>query len=131
MGCGAVLIAPSGSHYQHSKATAFSGCNNEAELRAVGMAAGALLTLGAKTAIFFTDNLFVLEHMQPSTTKRAVHKLARLADEIKVLMEPLQNVQWQWIPRHRNTEADTLARAALGLPPKIKPPSGRKIKRRS
>ena len=36
-------------------------------------------------------------------------------------------MQWQWIPRHRNSAADTLARAALGAPAKVAPhPSHKK-----
>ena len=35
-----------------------------------------------------------------------------------LLLAAFGPVQWQWVPRHRNTEADALARAALGMAPK-------------
>ena len=41
-----------------------------------------------------------------------------LFDEACVLLESFEQARLQWIPRHRNAQADALARAALGKLPK-------------
>jgi ribonuclease HI len=112
-----------------SQTTTLVGCNNEAELRALCMAAQALVTHEAQTVIVLTDSRVLLEQLHPKANTRTIHRLAILTQETADLLAQLQQVYWQWIPRHRNTEADTLARAALGLPPKIKPPAGKVRKR--
>jgi ribonuclease HI len=53
-------------------------------------------------------------------------RLAPLFDEARRVLQAFHGVRLQWIPRHRNGAADTLARAALGLAPKAAtPPSHR------
>jgi len=39
-------------------------------------------------------------------------------DEARSLAGDLSHFSVQWVPRHRNAQADALARQALGLPPK-------------
>jgi len=38
-----------------------------------------------------------------------------LFDEARALLKSFDQATLKWIPRHRNREADALARAALGL----------------
>jgi ribonuclease HI len=47
-----------------------------------------------------------------------VARLAHVFDEARALIATFTQVELRWVPRHRNCEADTLARAALGLPDK-------------
>jgi ribonuclease HI len=47
-----------------------------------------------------------------------VARLAALFDEARALMGRFERASVHWLPRHRNAEADALARAALGLGPK-------------
>ncbi|MDP1566612.1 MAG: reverse transcriptase-like protein, partial [Polaromonas sp.] len=47
-----------------------------------------------------------------------VLRLAALYAEVAALLASFAHTSLHWIPRHRNGEADALARAALGLAPK-------------
>ena len=47
-----------------------------------------------------------------------VLRLAALYEEVAALLATFAHTSLHWIPRHRNGEADALARAALGLAPK-------------
>ena len=129
MGLGAVLVEPNGTRYEMSQTTTRVGCNNEAELRALCMAVQALLAHEAQNVVVLTDSRVLLEQLHPKADTRPIQRLAIPTQEAANLLAQLHNVHWQWIPRHRNTAADTLARAALGLEPKIKPPASRVLKR--
>jgi ribonuclease HI len=58
-----------------------------------------------------------------------IARLAPLFDEARAALQPFAHIDLQWVPRHRNGAADTLARAALGLAPKAAVPHGQKIKK--
>ena len=129
MGLGAVLAGPDGTvQHQISEATTFTGCNNEAELRALMRALQWLAQQGqaASTLVqVFSDNSVLVEQLgaQPAAP---MARLAPLFDEARRVLQAFHGVRLQWIPRHRNGAADTLARAALGLAPKAAtPPSHR------
>jgi ribonuclease HI len=51
-------------------------------------------------------------------TPKPIARLAPLFEEARRALLAFESVRWQWIPRHRNGQADTLARAAVGLAPK-------------
>jgi ribonuclease HI len=127
MGLGVVLCAPDGTRHQLSQATHTTGCNNEAELRALLLALGELQARGASALRVYSDSSILVEQLG-GTTAPPIARLHDLLDEARTLLESFGLVQWQWIPRHRNTEADALARAALGLAPK--PPARALGKRR-
>ena len=57
-------------------------------------------------------------------------RLAPLFAEARRVLKQFAQVDLQWVPRHRNGVADTLARAALGLASKVATPSGQIIKKR-
>lgn len=127
MGIGAVVTAPDGERHTLSQATHTTGCNNEAELLALTLALQDLRARGATAVRAYSDNSILVEQLDG----RAVAPIARLAglfDEARALLDSFDDVRVHWIPRHRNAEADALARAALGFAPK--PPARRTRKRR-
>lgn len=117
MGMGAVLTEPDGTCHTLSQATTIKGCNNEAELRALiaGLREGQ--AHGAKTLLVYCDSGVLVEQLGGPGVK-PVARLAGLFDEARALLESFEQVSLQWIPRHRNAQADALARAALRKQPK-------------
>jgi ribonuclease HI len=128
MGLGAVLVAPDGSRRMLSEAAPERGCNNEAELRALMAALQRLIAEGATAARLYSDNSILVEQLRGSGDGPPVARLAPLFDEARALLAGFARSSVHWVPRHRNAEADALARAALGLAPKParKPGSGRR-----
>lgn len=127
MGLGAVITDPQGVRHTLSIDTRASGCNNEAELRALMAAIEHVLgcAQGAEVAVLVrSDSSILVEQLggaggQPvKPSVRPIERLAPLFEQARSLLAGLGSVQWQWVPRHRNTEADALARAALGMAPK-------------
>jgi ribonuclease HI len=49
---------------------------------------------------------------------KPIARLVSLFEEARALLKSFDHASLQWIPRHRNVEADALARSALGIPPK-------------
>ncbi len=132
MGLGAVLVGPDGTvRHQISEATTFTGCNNEAELRALLRALQWLQgqAAAATTAVqVFSDSSVLVEQLAPpagAPTLAPIARLAPLFDEARTVLQQFAQVNLQWVPRHRNGAADALARAALGLAPKAATPAGR------
>jgi ribonuclease HI len=114
IGLGAVWTAPDGSRHTLSQATHTIGCNNEAELRALMTTLQALQRAGARSVVIHCDNSVVVEQVsQPSA--KPIARLAPLFDEARALLQSFEDARLVWIPQHRNTEADALARAALGM----------------
>ena len=128
MGLGAVLVGPDGTRHTVSRATGTSGCNNEAELRALTTALHEMRARGATTLLVHCDNAIVVEQLCGAAFK-PVARLAGLFDEARALLGSFDSVTLKWIPRHRNGEADALARAALGIAPKSDIASSRKRRR--
>ena len=121
MGLGAVLIAPDGvTRHTVSQATTATGCNNEAELRALLLALAALRGHGACALQIHSDSSVLVEQLG-ARPGPPIARLAPLFDEARRLLEGFGPVDLRWIPRHRNGEADALARQALGLTPKAAP----------
>ncbi len=120
MGLGAVLLAPDGSRHELSGSPQGTGCNNEAELRAVTLALEDLRARGAARVRVCSDNSIVVAQLRTCTAdKRApVTRLAEIFDEARALASTFEQVEMVWIPRSRNAQADALARAALGAKPK-------------
>ena len=131
MGLGAVLMGPDDTvQHQISEATSFTGCNNEAELRALLRALQWLegQAAAATTAVqVISDSRVLVEQLGPPAGTSTVEPIARLApllDEARTVLQRFAQVDLQWVPRHRNRAADALARAALGLAPKAALPAG-------
>lgn len=128
MAYGAVIVSPDGERHTLSFAGTDVGCNNEAELLGVMAALRESSRLGARQVLLHSDNRTLVDQLGGGAPPIA--RLADLFDQARGLMETLDGVRLLWIPRHRNAEADALARAALGLPGKTSLPAGRVLKRR-
>lgn len=114
IGLGAVFTEPDGTRHTLSQAAHENGCNNEAELRALLATLQQLKLRGAGTLLIHCDNSVVVEQVGSSTAK-PIARLASLFNEARALLNSFDQATLMWIPRHRNREADALARAALGL----------------
>lgn len=117
MGLGAVLTAPDGTRHSLSTQADGRGCNNEAELRALMAALQEARQRGATELVVHCDNSVVVEHLSGTALEPFV-RLAALFDEVRAELRSFASARLVWIPRHRNREADALARAAVGLLPK-------------
>lgn len=117
MGLGVVIMAPDGERHMLSQAIQGVGCNNEAELRAV-MTALHSLPHSCRHVVIYSDNSILVSQLM-QLDARPVARLANLFNEARTLLNRFDTVALKWIPRHRNAEADALARGALGLAPKL------------
>jgi ribonuclease HI len=117
MGLGAVLTSPDGTRHTLSSPADGRGCNNEAELRALMAALEHAKQQGATTLVIHCDNSVVVEQLL-GTAQEPFLRLAPLFDEVRAELRSFESARLVWIPRHRNREADALARAAVGLMPK-------------
>ena len=117
MGAGAVITAPDGTRHTLSHASHAIGCNNEAELRALTLALEDLKARGAASVLVYTDNSILVEQLG-ATGARPIARMADLFDEARALLALFEEASLRWVPRHRNHEADALARASLGFAPK-------------
>lgn len=127
MGLGAVLVAPDGTRHALSMATDARGCNNEAEARALLAALRDAQARGATALQIYSDSSLLVAQLGVVDAP-PVLRLAALYDEVGALLATFTHTSLHWIPRHRNGEADALARAALGLLPKrlVKSRKGRR-----
>ena len=111
-----MLLAPDGSVHTLSREHG-RGCNNEAEAHALIAALTAALELGARQLVIHCDSDVVVQHVVGSK-RTTVARLAPLFERARALVACFARVQLELVPRHRNVDADVLARAAVGLPPK-------------
>jgi ribonuclease HI len=122
MAVGAVITGPAGQAHTLSRALHAVGCNNEAELRALMAALAEAQALGARQVQLFTDNSILVEQLRARDDGewpvRPIARLEALFCEALSLIQCFDEVRLTWVPRHRNAQADALARAALGLAPK-------------
>lgn len=139
MGLGALLVGPDGTpQHRISEATSFTGCNNEAELRALLRALQWLeqqVVAASTTVQVISDSRVLVEQLGAPGQRGAqavapIERLAPLFDEAHRTLGQFAQVDLQWVPRHHNGAADALARAALGLAPKVATPSGQLVKKR-
>ncbi|SFU73163.1 ribonuclease HI [Polaromonas sp. YR568] len=117
MGLGAVIIAPDGRRHPLSITAEGRGCNNEAELRALMTAMQYAGQHGATELLIHCDNSVVVQQLLGTATEPFL-RLTPLFDEVRTVLQSFTSARLVWIPRHRNREADALARAAVGLMPK-------------
>ena len=133
MGLGAVLTGPDGTvQHQISEATTFTGCYNEAELRALMLALQWLAQQGiaaSNPVQVFSDNSVLVEQLGGQPTA-PIARLAPLFDEARQALHRFPQAQAQRPPRPPPRPAHTLARAALGLAPKAATPQGQTLKKR-
>ena len=123
MSLGAVLTLPNGSRHELSHNLRRSGCNNEAELLALLAALHQARELGQTHLTVRTDSSVLVEQLGPACAPptvparpiRPIVRLQPLFEQARAQMHSFAELQLQWLPRHRNTEADALARAAHAL----------------
>lgn len=125
MGLGVVLSSPAGERCAFSRSPQGVGCNNEAEARAVMLALAELKMRGAVDVVIHSDNSVVVAQLGGGTAdgKGIAAPIARLQevfDAARELAAGFERFRIDWLPRSRNAEADLLARAALGVGPKLR-----------
>jgi ribonuclease HI len=125
MGLGAVLVSPDDTRHSMSAPADGRGCNNEAELRALMAALQEARRRGAASLLIHCDNSVVVQHLTGTAAEPFV-RLTPLFEEVRTILRSFASARLVWIPRHRNREADALARAAVGLPPKSPAPAGKR-----
>ena len=128
MGLGIVLLAPDGTRTEHSSIAAGTGCNNEAELRALRAALDLAFTAGARALLLRGDSDVALRYVR-GPDRTGIARLQVLIERARERLRRFDDVQLLWVPRHRNREADRLSRQALGLPESL-PSKGRGRRRR-
>jgi ribonuclease HI len=92
-----------------------------------------LRRMGAESVLLHSDNRIVVDQLGESGTRPApIARLAPLFDAAHDLIGSFASVRVLWIPRHRNGEADALAREAQGLPARpVNPPRLSKARRKN
>jgi len=115
IGLGALLLEPDGSRHELSQRSPHSGCNNEAEARALLATLQLARTLQASALLIHCDSDVVVRLAQNASSTEAA-RLAPLFAEIRSQIKCFDQFELRWIPQHRNTEADYLSRSAFGLP---------------
>ena len=131
IGLGAVLRGPGGQQLEYSGIAADGGCNNEAELLALGKALEMARASGARHLVVRGDSDFAVRHLRGEAHTSVAH-LHTLIRQMQPLLAGFDSVRLEWIPRHRTPDADRLSRAALGLPdkPAVSPGVLKKKRRR-
>lgn len=130
IGLGAVLLGPAGERIEVSELAAAGGCNNTAELLALQRAVDAAHQAGARRVVIRGDSDFAVRHLLGSA-RTAIPRLTALLEPLAFSLQGFDEVRIEWVPRHRNGDADRLSRAALGLPDKpAQAPLSRSLPRR-
>ncbi len=114
MGLGATLSGPDGEQHQLSVTASSRGCNNEAEARAMMVALQRAKLMGAKNVRVHSDSRVVVDQLS-GRDARKIARLEPLFESLRALLASFEQADVAWIPGHRNTVADALARAAAGL----------------
>lgn len=128
MAVGALVIDPDGTRHTLSRLVGRSGCNTEAEAEALIYALSLAKQLGANAVRAYSDSVVLIEQ----TTGRTRTEVARLAvvfAAARTALAHFEVAELKWLMREKNIEADGLARAALGLPPR--PPKNHAKRTRS
>lgn len=114
IGVGIVLIAPDDRRETYAIPLGRQGCNNEAELHALCAGLDRAREAGADSLEISSDSDFVVQHVLGRQTTR-VPRLLPLIVAAQEKLGTFAATSLRWVPRHRNSEADALARSALGL----------------
>lgn len=117
MAIGAVIVAPDGTRHTLSRIVGKGGCSNTAETLALIGALEEAERLGARRVDVRCDCSVVIAHtVGPKRTQ--IPRLAAVYADARAAIDRFEHVAVSWVPRHRNTEADALARAALQSEPR-------------
>jgi len=110
-------VSPAGERFEQSRLASHSGCNNEAELHALIAGLEFARSAGARSLLVRSDSDFVIAHVAGKGVTK-IQRLTELIGEAQSALGGFSSVDLEWIPRHRNPEADRLSRQAVGLPEK-------------
>jgi len=123
------LLSPQGELSEQATAPGISGCNNEAELRALHAALVLASAAGARQLLVRGDSRVAIGQVT-GRERTVVASLLPLIADAQAALAGFDEVQMLWVPRHRNRDADRLARHALGLAPKPAPAPSSRARRR-
>lgn len=124
-----MLRSPTGERHAQAMAWPSSGCNNEAELRALMLGLAMAQAHGARHLQIQTDSSLLVDQLADGRAP-TIQRLLPLLKDAQDALAGFNHVQWLWVPRHRNAEADALARGVHGLGPKPGRSVGSKKNRR-
>lgn len=128
LGLGIVLESSGGEQHRMARREPY-GCSNAAELKALIQGLSWAQQSGVRQLEIFSDSDFVVRHVGGEVHTRTA-PLQALVAEARSLLQGFHIATLNWIPRHRNGEADALARSAVGLAPKpAKRPVSKKRRR--
>ncbi|MES2126276.1 MAG: ribonuclease HI family protein [Pseudomonadota bacterium] len=106
---GGVLEGPDGQRLTISRA-AGEGSSSDAEYRALIAVLEAAVAKGARGLTVYGDSRVVIDDMQGANSSLlAEHRVVALA-----LLRQCGEVVLQWVPRHKNPEADALSQGPNG-----------------
>lgn len=117
IGIGILILPPSGQPLGYSIASGLHGCNSQAELHALITALELASHQGASRLLLRGDSDVAIRYVN-GTSGTQLDSLTPLIEQAQSRLARFEYVELQWVPRHRNTEADRLSRQALGLPEK-------------
>lgn len=128
MALGLVLTAPHGASWQCGQRLLGSGCNNEAELRALQAGVALAQAQGAARLRIYTDSQWLVQQLAPrmpgAPSVRTTQRLQPRLAQVQQALHHFEQLQWRWIPRHCNTQADALARDPAVLQGGCNAPAG-------
>lgn len=114
IGLGIVIVSPDGRRMEHALAPGLHGCNNQAELHALCTALALAHAAGAQQLLLRGDSDVAITYVKGRSSTQ-ISTLTPLIEGARNWLSRFAQIELQWVPRHRNTEADRLCRQALGL----------------
>lgn len=121
-----LLQSPAGERREHSATVPGHGCNNEAELHALCLALELARAADARRVSLRGDSDVAVRYVT-GAGRTSVARLLPLIMRAREGLAGFDAASLVWVPRHRNADADRLARQALGLPPAaVRVPGGRR-----
>lgn len=114
IGLGVLLVSPDGARREISDTAKDPGCNNEAELLALLVLLDTASLAGVTRLSIFGDSKAVIDWVSGADETLVPH-LAELVTTLRKRIGGFDDVRLGWIPRHRNGDADRLARLSVGL----------------
>ena len=112
-GIGILLVSPRGATYSFSIRLPTSCSNNVAEYEAVRKGMELLIEAGAEAVELFGDSKLVISQLTEEY-KCESESLFPLWMQCRELMTQFRYINFYWIPRSQNTEANDLAQMASG-----------------
>jgi ribonuclease HI len=112
-GIGILLVSPRGAAYSFSIRLPTPCTNNSTEYEAVSKGMELLLEVGAEAVEIFGDSKLVISQLTEEY-KCESESLFPLWEQCQELMAQFRYINFYWIPRIQNSEANDLAQMALG-----------------